>query len=403
MDRDTKLAVFQELIQNSHELCYCSYTPDLHLISSNQDPSTLDGMTLLLVSMGEPLLEYSKHGHLPFRLDSFLHIQWIADFEWEGDTLQKIHVIGPMLTNPISYQDLKKKLDERDLSVYIKHAVTESLNSTPIVANNIINEYVTMLHYCITGEHINGQDYAITPIGNPSSSEEILENSGNEHLGIWPAEQQLLSMLRDGNPNYKEALSRSSSLSFGVKHQATDPLRQCKNNLITLLTLISRAAIEGGLNPAVAYDLNDYYMQKIEDCQRLNDAMSIQEIMMDDYVTRVRQCKSDTGVSKAIQNICNYISVHINEKLSTKELAERTGYTEYYFSRKFKQEMGCGIREYITKEKIERAKMLLSSTNMSILDISLELSFSSRSYFSDTFQRICGISPAEYRKQTLKI
>ena len=55
------------------------------------------------------------------------------------------------------------------------------------------------------------------------------------------------------------------------------------------------------------------------------------------------------------------------------------------------------------KEKMERAKVLLSSTTMSILEISLELSFSSRSYFSDTFQKICGISPTDYRSQTLKI
>ena len=95
--------------------------------------------------------------------------------------------------------------------------------------------------------------------------------------------------------------------------------------------------------------------------------------------------------------------MHINEKLSIGDLAERAGYSEYYFSRKFKQEMGCTITEYIMREKIERAKVLLSTTNMSILDISIELSFNSRSYFSDSFQKIAGIAPGEYRKQNIRL
>ena len=55
------------------------------------------------------------------------------------------------------------------------------------------------------------------------------------------------------------------------------------------------------------------------------------------------------------------------------------------------------------REKIERDKVLLSTTNMSSLDISVELSFNARSYFSDTFQKIAGISPGEYRKQNIRL
>lgn len=82
-------------------------------------------------------------------------------------------------------------------------------------------------------------------------------------------------------------------------------------------------------------------------------------------------------------------------------LQSSAGYSEYYFSRKFKQEMGCTLTEYIMREKIDSAKVLLSSTSMSIMEISIELSFNSRSYFSDTFQKNTGISPGEYRKQNV--
>lgn len=405
MKKETKLAVLKELIANSHDLCYSVYTPDLKLVSSSWDKERLEGMDLLLASVGEEMLAYSKHGHYPFLLNSFLNITWLADFEWEGDTLRYIHVLGPTLNNQNSYEDLRDKLDRRHLSIPIKHAVLKHLNSLPIIASNVFYEYSFMLHYCLTGERITSQDFAVSEIPDRKDAvaEEVNGSFSKDHNGIWQSEQHLLAMLREGNPNYTEALAASSSLSFGVKHQAKDPLRQAKNNYIVLLTLCSRASIEGGLSPDIAYDLNDYYMQEIEDAASMQQVGAISKNMLEDYVTRVRNARRESGISKSIQSCCDYIQSHINERLSTKDLAERTGYTEYYFSRKFKQEVGCGIREYIMKEKMERAKVLLSSTNMSILEISLELSFSSRSYFSDTFQKICGISPTDYRSQTLKI
>ena len=104
-----------------------------------------------------------------------------------------------------------------------------------------------------------------------------------------------------------------------------------------------------------------------------------------------------------MQSSCDYIQSHITEPLSIVSLAKRAGYTEYYFSRKFKREMQMNISDYIKAEKIKYAKLLLSSTTKSIQEISDDLSFSSRSYFSDSFQKIAGISPSDYRKQHLKI
>ena len=83
-------------------------------------------------------------------------------------------------------------------------------------------------------------------------------------------------------------------------------------------------------------------------------------------------------------------------------LASQAGYTEYYFSHKFKQEMGLSVADYIRQEKVRQAKLLLSGTRMSIQEISDELNYGSRSYFSSTFQKETGISPSEYREQNRK-
>ena len=99
-----------------------------------------------------------------------------------------------------------------------------------------------------------------------------------------------------------------------------------------------------------------------------------------------------------MRNSCEYIKSHLGEPISIEELAKRTGYTEYYFSHKFKKEIGCSVNDYILNEKIERAKLLLSGTTESIQSISDNLAFSNRSYFYTCFQKITGMSPTEYRK-----
>ena len=94
--------------------------------------------------------------------------------------------------------------------------------------------------------------------------------------------------------------------------------------------------------------------------------------------------------------------MHPKEKFSIADFAKRTGYSEYYFSHKFKQETGSSISEYIRNAKIEHACILLEGTHMGIQEISDELGFASRSYFSSTFQKMTGMSPSEYRRKNSK-
>lgn len=106
---------------------------------------------------------------------------------------------------------------------------------------------------------------------------------------------------------------------------------------------------------------------------------------------------------KTIENSCKYIRTHLGSPLSISELARRVGYTEYYFSHKFKKEVGCSVTDFIIKEKISQAKLMLEGTNDTIQSISDALSFSNRSYFYTCFQKLTGISPSEYRKRNGKL
>ncbi len=173
----------------------------------------------------------------------------------------------------------------------------------------------------------------------------------DEHPGIWMAEQTFLSMIREGNPDYRKALAKSMTLSSGMKVELEITLRANKNNLLVLLTLCSRAAIDGGLNPSTAYTLNDYYGKRIEECKTTADTNNLGNELLDDYVRRVRAAHETDEHTKQIADICDYITLHIREPLSISLLSKRLGYTEYYFSHKFKDVMGKkSVNNYIRQK-----------------------------------------------------
>ena len=95
--------------------------------------------------------------------------------------------------------------------------------------------------------------------------------------------------------------------------------------------------------------------------------------------------------------------MHIEEPLNLTALARYFGYTPYYFSRKFKQEMHCDLKEYIRISKLERAKLLLETSDLNIQEITEKLCFCSRTYFSNHFHAAYGCSPSEYRKKNQHI
>lgn len=91
-----------------------------------------------------------------------------------------------------------------------------------------------------------------------------------------------------------------------------------------------------------------------------------------------------------------YINEHICEKLSLHGIAETFNISQNYLSQMFKQYYKIGFNEYITKEKIEYAKHMLSNNNIKIYEVADHLGFENAFYFSKVFKKVSGLSPKEY-------
>jgi AraC family transcriptional regulator len=89
---------------------------------------------------------------------------------------------------------------------------------------------------------------------------------------------------------------------------------------------------------------------------------------------------------------------HLEDEFSLIRLAREAGMSEFHFSRAFKRTTGFKPSQYFINLRMERARRLLRETNRSIIEIGLNVGYTSPSHFSRTFHREVGISPSRYRR-----
>jgi len=98
----------------------------------------------------------------------------------------------------------------------------------------------------------------------------------------------------------------------------------------------------------------------------------------------------------------NYIDKQYADKLSSKSIGNNLYIDPYYLHRAFREVMGTTLLGYQHQVRIDRARKLLSDTDLAVSFISNEVGYSSLSHFSRTFKKLLGVSPSQYRDELHK-
>lgn len=210
-------------------------------------------------------------------------------------------------------------------------------------------------------------------------------------------EQQILAYVRDGDTKRLAELFETP-VRGEAGPVAKDALRQEKNILIVTAALVSRAAIQGGLDIETALHLSDIYIQQAESLSQLDALSLLRQQLIYDYAEKVAAKRYPSHLSSATLACIRYIKKHINTPILVREIAESIGISPSYLARTFKQEMGMKLNDYINQQKIEEAKNLLAFTDRTLSEISSYLCFSSQSYFQNLFKKYEGTTPLRYRQ-----
>lgn len=109
--------------------------------------------------------------------------------------------------------------------------------------------------------------------------------------------------------------------------------------------------------------------------------------------------KTDSIVHSQKDIIKDYIDRNYKKDISAKDVAGILGYSDVYFSKVFKQLFDDNFINYLTKIRIDRAKVLLKDVSFNIKEVGKSVGYADSNYFTKVFKRSIGISPSEYRNR----
>ena len=187
---------------------------------------------------------------------------------------------------------------------------------------------------------------------------------------------------------------------FALMERATlayNPLRSEKNSLIALCTVLTRAAIKGGVHTEDAFDMSDAVIKNIETIDTVM-ALKKYELEMVRIFTNLVNNAAKHKYEYPVSKIIDYIYQNITSKITVSDLSRITHLSPDYISRIFNKEVGTSITDYIQEKKVEASKSFLLYKSMSITHIAAIFDFCNHGYYSKVFKKHTGYSPAEFRK-----
>ena len=151
----------------------------------------------------------------------------------------------------------------------------------------------------------------------------------------------------------------------------------------------------------ISEKLVEEFEQKIQyiiDCNYKEELLifSFRELMKQ-YFERVKEEKKNTS-QLPIRLAKQYINQNFSKPITLEEVAEAISLSPTYLSTLFKKEIGIGFSEYLISCRMEEAKKLLKTTDLSVNLIAEEVGYSDAKYFSKTFGKVVGLKPSEYRR-----
>ncbi len=384
-----------EALAASHGLAHWIYDAKGNCIDASTEGTVLDAFFSAGISGKQEMLQRGRDADMPVLLGLPLDLVWVAAFEKEQGLLKHCYVLGPALHTEVSLREIRQTMDIYKIPENWHAEFMDIIRSLPVLSATSLTRTAVMLHYGVTGEKIAPMD--VISLVKPENTSDAAQRT--ERRQTYMAEQKLLNHIREGNLNVRDTLAEAKALGPDVMIMENTPLAQLNTSLTIFTALCIRAAIDGGIPPDVAYAVGENYILRISGSESISQSESIGHTMYREFIQMVHDAKQRSDLSRPIRSCCDYIGLHLEDALSMDILARRAGYTVNYLSRKFTEEVGMPPSDYIKKVRIDRACLLLMTTDLPIPEIGFRLQFCNRGYFSAVFKSQMGMTPVEYRKR----
>lgn len=402
-----ELKFFMNFFFNSHIPCRMIKSP-------MEDPALYKNLDLGLRHLLNPNINYTEHQKYFFRSCApntiyRIHDEFMCRYIFfqmpEADEPTYI-MIGPYALTTISPQIILECAERYSISPDIFPQIEKFYQNLPLIPD----ENILLLLINTFGEQIWGSldNFSLQDVQNsvffdlePVAERPATKEPEEAFLSMkimeerYNIENQLIQAVSQGQ-THKAEMFLNSLATIHFEQRTSDPIRNRKNYLIILNTLLRKAAEAGAVHPLHIDSLSSKFARKIELITSENAANSLQQEMAHKYCLVVKN-HSMKGYSLLIRKVLTRIDSNLTADLGLKKQAELLNVNPSYLSTLFKKETGSTLTEYVNRKRIEHGIFLLNSTNMQIQTIAQYCGMPDVNYFTKTFKKLIGKTPKEYR------
>lgn len=312
--------------------------------------------------------------------------------------------IGPICTNQFSTSALHEYMHMHNMHGYYNYSIAPA---TPREAT----AYMDLICDIHLGLKLHSADTDTMPENEYNSNNASLRGDTSfeyqqqnyrqksaQHMPYY-FERKLFDCVKKGDLKTWEQYSMQFPVtSYSLGKVSINELQNIEYNTVSLITLLTRAVIAGGVNPYDAYDTADFFLQKLSKKKDIQYYLSLQEKSVIKFCNLSKKAQLKNQSSVHIDKCKYFISRHIRKPFTINDIADYLGLSSNYLGNLFKNEEHMTLKKYIIDEKVNTAKNLLKYSNASISQIADELCFNSQSHFGEVFKKETGVTPTEYRK-----
>ncbi len=317
----------------------------------------------------------------------FISIDGTGDFVQVGPTTSFIP------TNSLA-QSLAKRMGKRPA---LAEKLSGELRKLPLYTVERSKAFLNMLDFMLNGKkdrtiaYLTADAKSISLKAEPMPLRFMLTADSTQ-------ERELISFVEYGRPDLmQEALTGLFNSGINVPDVTYDADRAFKNIFIFALGIVSRAALRGGADFNTMNEAVDSYIRLIEEQTGREQISRLLYRAFMHFSNMAALTKHSPGESNVTHIIKQTVLSRLNEKITPTLIAGLIKMDVSYLCKSFKKDTGLTISEYVNRVKIDECKRLLTATDLSIMEISVRLGYTTHNYMTSVFKKITGTTPDAFR------
>ncbi len=316
--------------------------------------------------------------------------------------------IGPFLSSQISRQQILEIGERHGISPQKQHLLSELYASLPVLDDDSVL-FTVLDTFCekIWGagaftirDVSENQPHGDTPISrsmqNADHRDTLLSIKAMEQR--YAFENELIRAVSLGQTGFESKFNPVFSSDLFEK-RVSDPVRNTKNYMIIMNTLLRKAAEQGGVHPIHIDRISSEFARKIEELTASSDLRTIMTEMFRTY-TRLVRSNSQKNLSPIVKKTILTVDADLSSDLSPRTLAQNQNVSLGHLSTVFKKETGHTLSEHVRQKRMEYAAYLLSTTSLQIQTVALHCGILDVQYFSKMFKSHFRRTPSDYRRES---